>query len=113
MKNGRLLATPAQPDVYEGPTYPAHIQMMEMKPSYVDIVAIVVANDNTAATLEGTASIRVSVLNRHPSADWTAKFNFADFGKSSVEQCCICISPIPGLHESVQGRQVNILADST
>lgn len=70
MKGGKLLATPAQPDVYEGPTYPAHIQMMQMKPAYIDMVAIVVGN-----------SIRISILNRHPTADWEARCIFDGFGE--------------------------------
>jgi len=78
MKNGRLLATPLQPDAYTGPTYPAHIQMMEMKPSYIDSVAIVVD------TVQGT-SIRLSILNRHPTADWKARIAIPDFGKSTFD----------------------------
>jgi alpha-N-arabinofuranosidase len=70
MKGGKLLAIPNQPDVYEGPTYPAHIQHMEMKPAYIDMVAIVVGS-----------SIRISILNRHPSADWEANHVFDGFGQ--------------------------------
>lgn len=57
---GKLLQTPAFPDVYDGPSYPAFVQQL-LRPSYVDLVAVY--DDGRA---------RVSVLNRHPEVDWEA-----------------------------------------
>lgn len=57
---GTLLQTPAFPDVYDGPSYPAFVQQI-LKPSYIDLVAV---HDDGRA--------RVSVLNRHPEVDWVA-----------------------------------------
>ena len=92
MKNGRLLATPVQPDVYTGPTYPSHIQMMEMKPSYIDSVAIVVDGDQGL-------SVRISILNRHPSADWKARISIPDFGErkqeTAIRGLIQKLSPVP------------------
>lgn len=42
-----------------------------MQPAYVDAVAMVIGKD-----------IRISILNRHPAADWSAKLVLADYGKS-------------------------------
>lgn len=47
---------------------------MELNPAYVDTVAITTAN-----------AIRLSVLNRHPKADWTATCNTANFEITKVE----------------------------
>ncbi len=52
------------------------IQQIEMQPAYIDTVAVFVKD-----TVKG-ASIRMSVLNRHPSADWTAKTVFSGFSRS-------------------------------
>ena len=57
-------------DAYTGPTFPAYIQQNNVKPSYVDIVAVHVGN-----------SVNVSVVNRHPEAEWVADFCMDDFGK--------------------------------
>lgn len=75
MKDGHLLHTPRQPDYYTGPTHPEHIQMMGMKPSYVDTVAVHVSDQKT-----GKGSVRLSVLNRSPTAAWEANIKFEGFG---------------------------------
>lgn len=59
-----------------GPAYPVYIQQANYKPAYVDTVAVLVKTDQKA-------SIRVSVLNRHPEVGWKAKFNFSGFGPST------------------------------
>ena len=90
MKNGHLLQTPNQPDLYTGPCHPDYIQMMEMKPAYVDVVAMVAdprsdtVNDNSHG--DGTSNgktVRLSVLNRHPTADWECKIALDDLGGST------------------------------
>lgn len=58
---GKLLQTPAFPDVYDGPSYPVFVQQL-LRPAYIDLVAVY--DDGRA---------RVSVLNRHPEVDWEAK----------------------------------------
>lgn len=63
MKDGELLALPAFPDTYDGPSFPTFIQQCAFQPRYIDAVAMASADKN---------SIRVSVLNRHPTADWDA-----------------------------------------
>ncbi|OXG41202.1 alpha-N-arabinofuranosidase [Cryptococcus neoformans] len=78
MKNGHLLQLPVFPDVYTGPTFPVYIQQGNYKPSYVDSVAILVET-------EKGASIRVSVLNRHPEVDWSSKIGFSGFEVESIE----------------------------
>lgn len=55
----------------DGPTYPEWVRHLA-KPTYIDIVALLVENENGA-------SIRVSVLNRHPSADWTGEVSLPGF----------------------------------
>ena len=45
-----------------------------MQPAYVDLVAVLV----------GT-SIRLSVLNRHPTADWTMNLKFDGYKVKGVE----------------------------
>jgi hypothetical protein len=62
-----------------GPTFPVTIQTLKLQPAYIDLIAIVVD------TTDGI-SIRVSVLNRHPTADWKADFRLDAFGKP-------CLSP--------------------
>jgi alpha-N-arabinofuranosidase len=57
-----------------GPTYPAWIQHLA-RPAYVDVVAILVTND------DGSSSVRLSVLNRHPEIDWDGQFDLNGFGK--------------------------------
>lgn len=51
------------------------------KPTYVDMVALVVAPSQSS----GNSSIRLSVLNRHPSADFPLNLAFDDFVLESVE----------------------------
>lgn len=51
------------------------------KPTYVDIVGIVVP----PSTPSGKTSIRLSVLNRHPSSDFPLNLKFDDFELESVE----------------------------
>lgn len=63
-----------------GPTYPKWIQQMA-KPAYVDVVGLVVPSANAA----GKSSIRLSVLNRHPSADFKVDLKFDEFEVESVE----------------------------
>lgn len=65
MRDGYLLATPNMPDYYDGATYPKFIQHVKANPRYIDLVAMV--KDD-----EGKISIRVSVMNRHPTLDWDA-----------------------------------------
>lgn len=54
-----------------GPTSPTWIQQTEMQPAYIDAVAMMI----------GDTDIRISILNRHPTADWTTKIDFAGFGE--------------------------------
>lgn len=79
MKGGRLLNLGFTPDQYTGPTYPAWIEYLA-HPAYVDITGIIVDSKE-----EGKASIRLSVLNRHPEVDWEGKFKFDGFNVHSVE----------------------------
>ncbi|WVQ82791.1 hypothetical protein IAT38_004923 [Cryptococcus sp. DSM 104549] len=74
MKDGRLLQLPAMREVYEGPSFPVWVQQGRLKPKYIDTVAILAGD-----------SIRVSVLNRHPTLDWDAEFKFAGYNVKSVE----------------------------
>ncbi|EPQ31923.1 uncharacterized protein PFL1_00122 [Pseudozyma flocculosa PF-1] len=80
MKNGHLLNLGFTPEVYSGPTYPAWIQHMAA-PAYVDVVGLIAHDEQDS----NKASIRISVLNRHPSADWAGQFDFEDFKVESVE----------------------------
>ena len=85
MKNGHLIQTANQPDLYTGPTHPDHIQLMDMKPAYVDIVAIAVDKGDQGNSHLGHGSvIRMSILNRHPTADWKADVSVHDMGKPDV-----------------------------
>ncbi|EST07240.1 Alpha-L-arabinofuranosidase, C-terminal [Kalmanozyma brasiliensis GHG001] len=79
MKNGRLLNLGFTPDAYEGPTYPEWIQHLS-KPAYVDCVAVLVQDQGGKK-----ASIRLSVLNRHPTADWNGEIHFDGFRIDNVE----------------------------
>ncbi len=58
--------------ISEGPTYPTWIQQTAIKPTYIDIIAVLVKTDTGS-------SIRISVINRHPEADWTMSLTFAGF----------------------------------
>ncbi|KAK8850310.1 hypothetical protein IAR55_004227 [Kwoniella newhampshirensis] len=78
MKNGHLLQVPSFPDVYEGPSFPVYIQQGSYKPSYIDTVAVLVKTPNGL-------SIRLSVLNRHPEADWKAVVKIHGFKLKHVE----------------------------
>lgn len=51
------------------------------KPTYVDIVGLVVPSSKPT----GKSSIRLSILNRHPSADFPLDLKFDDFDVDSVE----------------------------
>nr|XP_019049579.1 alpha-N-arabinofuranosidase [Kwoniella bestiolae CBS 10118]OCF28509.1 alpha-N-arabinofuranosidase [Kwoniella bestiolae CBS 10118] len=77
MKNGHLLQLPSFPDVYTGPSYPVYIQQGGYKPAYIDSVAVMVE------TSDGL-SIRLSILNRHPTADWEAKIAFTGLNLKKV-----------------------------
>lgn len=79
MKNGRLLNLGFTSDAYDGPTYPEWIQFIT-KPGYVDCVAMIVEEEGSRR-----ASIRLTVLNRHPTADWNGKISFDGFEIESVE----------------------------
>lgn len=57
-----------------GPTYPAWIQHLA-RPAYIDVAAVLVTKD------DGSASVRLSVLNRHPEIDWAGQFDLTGFGK--------------------------------
>jgi alpha-N-arabinofuranosidase len=78
MKDGNLLQLDYSPDFYKGPTYPAWIQHM-IPPAYVDIVGVAVQSGKSRA------SIRLSILNRHPTASWTASILLRDFKASTAE----------------------------
>lgn len=79
MKNGRLLNLAYTSDTYDGPTYPDWIAHLN-KPAYVDCVAMIVQEQDSQR-----ASIRLSVLNRHPLADWSGDIRFDGFEIESVE----------------------------
>lgn len=90
MKDGHVLALPSMPDVYDGPTYPTFIQQLDLRPAYIDMVAVEGAIGHAAngeangnSHTEGS-SIRISILNRHPSLDWTFAPSFAGFTPSAV-----------------------------
>ncbi|KAK4687585.1 alpha-L-arabinofuranosidase, partial [Tremellales sp. Uapishka_1] len=78
MKGGHLLQIPLFPDVYEGPTYPVYIQQGHYRPSYIDSVAMLLKDGQGG-------SIRLSILNRHPSAKWNAEVGFSGFDITEVE----------------------------
>ena len=48
-----------------------------MRPDYIDTSALIVRSTTQA----GEASIRLSVLNRHPEASWTGGLCLEGFGK--------------------------------
>ncbi|PWY97771.1 glycoside hydrolase [Testicularia cyperi] len=101
MKNGRLLNLAFTPDTYSGPTYPEWIQHIS-KPAYVDCVAILVEheheqqqqqqqqqhhnNSSSSNNKKKKASIRLCVLNRHPTADWCGDIRFDGFQIEQVEE---------------------------
>ena len=72
--------TPAQIPLTRstGPTHPNWIEQIHLRPTYVDLVGMVVDKD-------GKTSIRLSILNRHPSVDWTTKLRFDGFELASAE----------------------------
>ena len=72
MKNGKLLQLPSMPDRYLGPTLPGIIQELDMCPAYIDTCAVL-------AETQGGSSIRISVLNRHPTASWEANLEIRGF----------------------------------
>lgn len=51
---------------------------MDLRPAYVDCVAVLVKTGNGA-------SIRISVLNRHPTVDWTTECLFKGFGELKLD----------------------------
>lgn len=63
----------------EGPTFPVHIQQTGLKPTYIDSVAVL-----------ADVSIRVSVLNRHPTLDYNAVFDFTHYGEQPLERDTDC-----------------------
>jgi alpha-N-arabinofuranosidase len=86
MRDGYLLATPPMPDHYTGVTFPLFVQHIKAYPRYIDLVAMVKDHDDgDGADPKATKSIRVSVLNRHPTLDWpAADLAFHGLGISSV-----------------------------
>ena len=81
MHSGQLLQLPNFPDVYTGPTFPVWIQQCNLQPKYIDIVAVFSTPGN-----DGRSIIRLSVLNRHPTADWKADLRFDGFSQSNVQR---------------------------
>lgn len=61
-----------------GPTHPNWIEQIGVRPTYIDLAGLVVDSN-------GKTSLRISVLNRHPSVDWTASFKFDGFEVESAE----------------------------
>lgn len=61
-----------------GPSYPGWVQHLG-KAAYVDMTAVVVDLEN------GKSSIRLSILNRHPEADWQGDVEFTGFEIESVQ----------------------------
>jgi alpha-N-arabinofuranosidase len=66
-------------DSSTGPTHPNWIEQIGVRPTYIDLAGV------TISTKDGSTSLRISVLNRHPSADWTAHFKFDGFTVDSAE----------------------------
>lgn len=85
MKQGRLLdlgLSSSSDQRYRGPTYPTWIQHIA-PPAYVEVLGVLVESEQ-----QGTASYRLSFLNRHPHADWSVNLDLESFGRttpSSVE----------------------------
>lgn len=82
MRDGYLLQTPSMPDYYDGATYPKFIQHVKANPRYIDLVAMVKEDGDKT-------SVRVSVLNRHPTLDWDAsdiEFNGIDIAQVTVHE---------------------------
>jgi len=78
MHSGHLLQLPTFPDVYLGPTYPVWIQQCALKPSYIDAVAVLSEEGS------GGSTIRLSIINRHPTATWEADIHFIGFSASPI-----------------------------
>lgn len=83
MKNGRLLnLASTSTDVYTGPTYPYWIQHIA-PPAYIDMVGICVQKTPESKTV----SIRLSILNRHPTVDWETQVDTSSLTSiTSVEK---------------------------
>lgn len=64
-----------------GPTHPNWIEQIGVRPTYIDLAGVTVASKDK----DGSISLRISVLNRHPSTDWTAQFKFDGFTVESAE----------------------------
>ena len=47
---------------------------MELRPAYIDTCAMI-------AQTENGDSVRISILNRHPTVDWTAGLDLRSFGE--------------------------------
>jgi alpha-N-arabinofuranosidase len=65
---------PSLTDLSTGPTHPLWIQQTDIRPAYVDMVAVLVGS-----------SIRLSVLNRHPTADWEMDLRFDGYKVKGAE----------------------------
>lgn len=65
MRDGHLLQTPSMPDYYDGLTWPLFIQQVHCNPRYIDMCAMAKQDGDKL-------SVRMSVMNRHPSLDWDA-----------------------------------------
>jgi len=61
-----------------GPTHPNWIEQLHLRPTYIDLVGMVSQKD-------GKTTIFLSILNRHPSVDWTTKFRFDGLNVASIE----------------------------
>ena len=75
MKDGHLLDLGYRSELYHGPTYPTWTRHIA-PPAYVDIVALL-NKDQT--------SVRISILNRHPEADWQCSLALEGFVVEGVE----------------------------
>ncbi|ORX39560.1 glycoside hydrolase superfamily [Kockovaella imperatae] len=79
MKDGHVLSMAPFKDVYDGPNHPESTQILGLRPSYIDAVAVAVTGQNK------DVSIRISLLNRHPSAQWDAVLDINSIEINDVE----------------------------
>ena len=75
MHSGHVLDLPKAPDGYTGPTCPTWIQGNNLRPAYVDTVALYVKESDGE-------HVRISTVNRHPEADWSTSIDIPGFGMS-------------------------------
>lgn len=80
MKNARLLNLGLDiHNPYNGPTYPSWIRHIT-PPQYIDVVGVIAESKGS-----NSASVRISILNRHPNVDWTSSFHFDGFQPQAAE----------------------------